>query len=200
MQALVLGLRLPEIRHLEVSARPLGVPRPALGMVAADRLSLARERGAGLRHVVLRRRSFRLGLAGRPFGEPVAPTLVAPRGRPSIAVLRFANLSDDPDRDWLVDGLTEDASTDLAQISGLLVIARHSTFAYKGRGLGPEEIARDLKVRTSVRGSKRRAGDLVRVNVQLGDGPSSSGRSASTTRWAGCRSCRTGSRAGSSPR
>ncbi|NUS68397.1 MAG: adenylate cyclase, partial [Ensifer adhaerens] len=74
-------------------------------------------------------------------------------GRPSIAVLPFVNLSNDPDQDSFADGLTEDLITDLSRSGGLFVIARNSTFAYKGRAMDVRAIAEDLGVRYLLEGS-----------------------------------------------
>jgi adenylate cyclase len=89
--------------------------------------------------------------------------------RPSVAILPFANLSGDPSQDYFADGITEDLITDLAKLSGLDVIARNSAFAYKGKQLGLEAIARELDVRFVVEGSVRRNGDDIRINAQLVD-------------------------------
>lgn len=89
--------------------------------------------------------------------------------KPSIAVLPFDNLSDDPSQDYFADGMTEDLITDLSKISGLFVIARNSSFAYKGRQVKVSQIAEDLGVRYVLEGSVRRAGDQVRINAQLID-------------------------------
>jgi TolB-like protein/class 3 adenylate cyclase/cytochrome c-type biogenesis protein CcmH/NrfG len=88
---------------------------------------------------------------------------------PSIAVLPFTNMSSDPEYEFFADGLTEDLITDLSQTQGLFVIARNSTFAYKGRSIDVRTIARDLGVRYLLEGSARRAGGRVRINVQLID-------------------------------
>jgi TolB-like protein/Tfp pilus assembly protein PilF len=87
----------------------------------------------------------------------------------SIAVLPFANMSDDPSQEYFADGMTEDLITDLAKISGLLVIARNSTFAYKGQSPDVREVARQLDVRYVVEGSVRKAGGRIRINAQLID-------------------------------
>ncbi|MER9302179.1 winged helix-turn-helix domain-containing protein [Mesorhizobium sp. M0293] len=89
--------------------------------------------------------------------------------KPSIAVLPFVNFSNDPEQDSFADGLTEDLITDLSRISGLFVIARNSTFAYKGKAMDVREIAGDLGVRYLLEGSARRAADRVRINAQLVD-------------------------------
>jgi adenylate cyclase len=92
-----------------------------------------------------------------------------PTGPPSVAVLPFDNLGDDPEQEYFADGITEDLITDLAKISGLVVIARNSTFAYKGRPVDAQEVARELGVRYVIEGSVRRAGDRIRINAQLTD-------------------------------
>lgn len=89
--------------------------------------------------------------------------------KPSIAVLPFVNMSADPEYEYFVDGLTEDLITDLSCNSGLFVIARNSTFAYKGKPTDVRQIAKDLGVRYLLEGSTRRAGGRVRINVQLID-------------------------------
>ena len=89
--------------------------------------------------------------------------------KPSIAVLPFANFSNNPEQESFADGLTEDLITDLSRISGLFVIARNSTFAYKGKAKDVREIAEDLGVRYLLEGSARRVEGRVRVNAQLVD-------------------------------
>ena len=79
--------------------------------------------------------------------------------KPSIAVLPFTNMSGNPEQDVFTDGLTEDLITDLSRNAGLFVIARHSTFAYKGRSADIRLIARDLGVRYILEGSARRPPD-----------------------------------------
>jgi TolB-like protein/tetratricopeptide (TPR) repeat protein len=89
--------------------------------------------------------------------------------KPSIAVLPFTNLSDDPSQEYFVDGMTEDLITDLSKISGLFVIARNSSFSYKGQQVKVRQVAEELGVRYVLEGSVRRAGDQVRINAQLID-------------------------------
>lgn len=90
--------------------------------------------------------------------------------KPSIAVLPFANTSDDPDQEYFADGMSEDLITDLSKISGLFVIARNSAFAYKDQRIDVRDVARDLGVKYVLEGSVRRSGDQVRINAQLIDG------------------------------
>jgi adenylate cyclase len=89
--------------------------------------------------------------------------------KPSIAVLPFANISDDEKQEYFSDGITEDLITDLSKISGLFVIARNSTFAYKGKSVGLRQVAKELGVRYILEGSVRKAGQRVRINAQLID-------------------------------
>lgn len=91
---------------------------------------------------------------------------------PSVAVLPFTNMSDDPEQEYFSDGMTDDLITDLSRLSGLLVIARHSVFAYKGKTVNMQKISRELGVRYVLEGSVRRAGDQVRINAQLIDATS----------------------------
>jgi adenylate cyclase len=90
-------------------------------------------------------------------------------GKPSIAVLPFVNMSEDPKQEYFSDGMTEDLITDLSKISGLLVIARNSTFPYKGKRVKVKQVAEELGVRYVLEGSVRRAGVEIRINAQLVD-------------------------------
>ncbi|MBY5552245.1 adenylate cyclase [Rhizobium leguminosarum] len=89
--------------------------------------------------------------------------------KPSIAVLPFVNISNDPEQESFADGLTEDLITDLSRMPGLFVIARSSAFAYKGRPMDVRAIAEELGVRYLLQGSARRAAGQVRINAQLVD-------------------------------
>ena len=89
---------------------------------------------------------------------------------PSIAVLPFDNMSSDAEQEFFVDGLTEDIITELSRFSGLFVISRNSTFTYKGKKFLATDAARELNARYVVEGSVRKAGNRVRINVQLIDG------------------------------
>jgi adenylate cyclase len=89
--------------------------------------------------------------------------------KPSIAVLPFVNLSGDPEQEYFCDGMTEDLITDLSKVSGLFVIARNSTFVYKGKPTKAQEISRELGIRFLLEGSVRKAGNRVRINAQLID-------------------------------
>jgi adenylate cyclase len=89
--------------------------------------------------------------------------------RLSIAVLPFANLSNDPQQDYFADGITDDLTTDLARIPETLVIARNSAFTYKGKVINAEQVGQELGVRYLLEGSVQRSEDQVRVNAQLID-------------------------------
>ena len=87
----------------------------------------------------------------------------------SIAVLPFTNMSGDPEQEYFSDGISEDIITDLSKIAGLTVIARNSSFTYKGRSVDIRTVGRDLGVRSVLEGSIRRAGNRVRITAQLID-------------------------------
>lgn len=87
----------------------------------------------------------------------------------SIAVLPFVNMSADSSQEYFSDGMTESLISDLAQIPGLLVIARNSVFQYKGKAVNPVEVGNDLNVRYILEGSLQRSGDVLRINAQLID-------------------------------
>jgi len=88
---------------------------------------------------------------------------------PSIAVLPFKNISNDPGQDYFSDGMTADLITDLSQISGLSVIARNSVFAYKDTDVDVRRIGRELGVLYVLEGSIRKVGDTVRISARLSD-------------------------------
>ena len=100
--------------------------------------------------------------------EGEQPSLEIPE-EPSIAVLPFTNMSGDSEQEFFADGLTEDIITGLSSVRGLLVIARGSTFVYKGRNEDVKSVARELGVRFVLGGSVRRSADRCRVNVELVD-------------------------------
>ena len=89
--------------------------------------------------------------------------------KPSIAVLAFSNMSGDAEQDYISDGIADDIITELSRSRSLFVIARNSSFTYKGRSVDVKLIARELGVRYVVEGSVRRSGSRIRVNAQLID-------------------------------
>jgi TolB-like protein len=103
------------------------------------------------------------GDARSAAGAPVLPD------RPSIAVLPFVNMSGDPEQEYFADGMVEDIITALSRFRQLFVIARNSTFTYKGRAVDVRQVARELGVRYVLEGSVRKAGRRVRITGQLID-------------------------------
>jgi adenylate cyclase len=108
----------------------------------------------------------RPSLSEPPTGAPATPAL-ALSDKPSIAVLPFQNMSGDPEQEYFVDGIVEDIITGLSRIKWLFVIARNSTFAYKGRAVDLKQVGRELGVRYVLEGSLRKAGNRVRITGQL---------------------------------
>jgi adenylate cyclase len=105
--------------------------------------------------------------AGGAALVPPPPATLAVPDRPSIAVLPFDNMTSDPDQDYFADGIAEDLITALSRFRELFVIARNSTFVFKGTPIDIKEVGRRLGVRYVVEGSLRRTGNRVRVTAQL---------------------------------
>src|SRR5262249_50302059 len=97
---------------------------------------------------------------------PVRPALPLP-DKPSIAVMPFENLNRDPKQEYFADGVSEDIITELSRFSLLFVIARNSSFKYKGQAVDLRQIGRELGVQYALEGSIRRGGDRVRITAQL---------------------------------
>ena len=117
-------------------------------------------------------RAYRVKVEGDTTSKPdsaVDGIERSPPDKPSIAVLPFTNMSGDPEQEYFSDGITDDIITDLSKLSGLLVIARNSTFTYKGRPVDVRQVGRELKVSHVLEGSVRRAGGRVRITSQLLD-------------------------------
>jgi TolB-like protein/class 3 adenylate cyclase/Flp pilus assembly protein TadD len=161
---------------------PINVYRVLLDPADAGRIVTPRNAYGALRQRWLVAAAFMIvvALAGgglwwsRPWAPQFEPASIERMAhplpdKPSIAVLPFTNMSDDPSQEYFADGMTEDLITDLSKISGLFVIARNSTFAYKGTSLDVRRAAEELGVRYVLEGSVRRVGDQVRINAQLID-------------------------------
>src|SRR6266850_517853 len=135
---------------------------------AAGKLDLAFEDMGeqSLKNIVRPVRVYRIRVGGPP--EPARPALALP-DKPSIAVLPFANLTGDPEQEYFADGMVEEIITALSQIRWLFVIARNSTFTYKGRLVDMKEAGRELGVRYALEGSVRKASGRVRITAQLID-------------------------------
>jgi adenylate cyclase len=108
----------------------------------------------------------RPALGGTPAMLPQSTAAREP-DRPSLAVLPFANLSGDPGQDYFADGMVEEITTALSRVRWFLVIARNSSFTYKGRAVDVKRVGHELGVRYVLEGSVRKAGDRVRITVQL---------------------------------
>lgn len=103
---------------------------------------------------------------GTPFTGGAIKPLSLP-DRPSIAVLPFVNMGGDPEQDYFADGMVEDIITALSRFKSLFVIARHSSFAYKGKSPDIRQVGRDLGVRYVLEGSVRKSGSRLRITAQL---------------------------------
>jgi adenylate cyclase len=104
-----------------------------------------------------------------PAAVPAANAPLPLPSKPSIAVMPFANLSGDPDQEYFVDGMVVEITNALSRFKSLFVIASGSTLSLKGNGVGPLEAAQQLGVRYVLEGSVRKAGNRVRISVQLID-------------------------------
>src|SRR4029077_13588776 len=103
----------------------------------------------------------------RPNGASKAATELALPSKPSIAVLPFDNMSADQEQEYFCDGIVEEIITGLSRIRWMFVIARNSSFVYKGRAQNVRQIGRELGVRYALEGSVRKAANRMRINAQL---------------------------------
>jgi len=106
--------------------------------------------------------------AARSVGKDDLPD-APPRTKPSIAVLPFTNMSGDPEQEYFADGMADDIITELSRMPWFSVIARNSSFAYKGQAFDIKQIGRELGVAYVLEGSVRRSGNRLRINAQLVD-------------------------------
>jgi TolB-like protein len=121
-------------------------------------------------HTGLKLREMLDSLPGEDADKtPVSDAAPKPLDRPSLAVLPFTNMSGDPQQEYLADGITEDLITALARLRWLFLIARNSSFAYKGKSVDVRQVAQELGVRYVLEGSVRVAGGRIRVAAQLID-------------------------------
>jgi len=112
--------------------------------------------------------TYRARFVDVPTSRTSASILPLP-DKPSIAVLPFTNLSSDPEQDYFADGIAEDIITALSHFKALFVIARNSSFTYKGRAVDVKQVGRELGVRYVLEGSVRKAANRVRITGQLVD-------------------------------
>jgi len=143
--------------------------------IAALRRALAAETGGENWIETLPRRGYRyvgptvaIGDLDAEATAQASPELSLP-DTPSIAVLPFSNLSGDPEQEYFADGIVDDIITALSRIKWLFVIARNSSFTYRGRSADPKQVGRQLGVRYILEGSVRKAADRVRISGQLVD-------------------------------
>jgi adenylate cyclase len=174
------GLRMPDsVLHLWSAGVDVRVVPIAIG-VAVVAIALIMQGHALLPVPFGETQIARAGSAVAPsVGAAVPPTPVArfplkdapeslpPLGKPSIAVLAFTNMSGDIDQEYFSDGIAEDIITQLSHSSALNVIARNSSFTYKGQAIDVKQIGREFGVRYVLEGSVRRDGERVRVTTQL---------------------------------
>jgi adenylate cyclase len=139
--------------------------RQVQGKVAANFVDTGEQ---SLKNIPRPVRVYRVEVDGERATEPAVSPL-PPSDRPSIAVLPFQNMSGDPEQDHFCDGLVEDIITTLSKLAGLRVIARNSSFVYKGRSVDVREAAKQLGVRYVLEGSVRKSGNRIRVTAQLID-------------------------------
>jgi TolB-like protein len=165
---------------VNVAARLEGLAEPGGICVSArvqedavGRLDLAFEDMGeqALKNIARPVRVYRVREPGGASKSPAAPSLPLP-DKPSIAVLPFANLSGDPEQEYFADGMVEEIITALSRIRWLFVIARYSSFTYKGQSVDVKQIGRELGVRYVLEGSVRKAGGRVRITAQLIDAQS----------------------------
>jgi TolB-like protein/class 3 adenylate cyclase/Flp pilus assembly protein TadD len=159
--------------RIEGIAEPGGISisedawRQVQGKVAANFVDAGEQ---SLKNIARPVRVYRLDLVQKTASASQAPrpTLGLP-DKPSIAVLAFNNMSGDPEQEYFSDGISEDIITDLSKLSEIHVIARNSTFTYKGKPVDVKQVGRDLGVHYVLEGSVRKAGNRVRVTGQLID-------------------------------
>jgi len=157
--------------RLEALAEPGGICVSArVQEDAAGKLDLAFDDigEQQLKNIARPVRAYRVVTAARPAMPPPGSDPPLP-DKPSIAVLPFANMSGDPEQEYFADGMVEEIITALSRIRWLFVIARNSTFTYKGQAVDVKQVGRELGVRYVLEGSVRKAGGHVRITGQLID-------------------------------
>ena len=150
----------------------INAARTAIGDNGKEQKLIRTVARKGLRFVgVVQRTQPALSRRGSPIQptKPSAASPVPPSDRPAIAVLPFTNMSGDPEQEYFSDGISEDIITALSKLRWFLVIARNSSFVYKGKAVHMKQIAEELGVGYVVEGSVRKSGDHVRITAQLND-------------------------------
>jgi adenylate cyclase len=155
--------------RVESIAEPGGISvsedawRQVQGKIAANFADTGEQ---SLKNITRPVRVYRVEFGKHRPAELAAPTSPAP-DKPSIAVLPFQNMSGDPEQDYFCDGLVEDIITTLSKLDGLRIIARNSSFVYKGRPVDVRIAAKELGVRYVLEGSVRKSGNRIRITAQL---------------------------------
>jgi adenylate cyclase len=163
---------LAEPGGIVVSDAVHGAVRSRVGAEFVDR---GEQQVKNIRHPV---RAFYVASTGSAAGTSAistaspTPSMPPAPAKPSLAVLPFDNMSGDPEQEYFADGITEDIITDVSKISGLFVIARNSSFAFKKQSVDVKDVGRKLGVKHVLEGSVRKSGMRVRINVQLIDAES----------------------------
>ena len=172
----ILGDGVNVAARIEGIAEPGGISisedawRQVQGKVAANFVDAGEQ---SLKNIARPVRVYRLDLAQKVVTASEVPRpMPAQSDKPSIAVLAFNNMSGDPEQEYFSDGISEDIITDLSKLSELRVIARNSTFTYKGKPVDVKQVGRELGVGYVLEGSVRKAGNRVRVSGQLIDAAS----------------------------
>jgi TolB-like protein len=160
---------------VNIAARLEGIAEPGSICISDDAYRQVRDKldiafeDAGeqqLKNIARPVRVYRLKLGDGGATQPTTPVLALP-DKPSIAAMPFQNMSGDPEQDYFCDGMVEDIITGLSRIRWLFVIARNSSFVYKGRTVDIKQVGRELGVRYVLEGSVRKAAGRVRITTQL---------------------------------
>jgi adenylate cyclase len=158
--------------RLEGIAEPGGICisddafRQVRGKIEAEFADIGEQ---SLKNIARPLRVYRTGPASAPEQLTAPPAALPLPDKPSIAVLPFANMSGDPEQEYFADGMVEEIITALSRIRWLFVIARNSTFTYKGKAVDVKQVGRELGVRYVLEGSVRKGGNRVRITAQLID-------------------------------
>jgi TolB-like protein len=161
--------------RLEGIAEPGGICisddafRQVRGKIEAEFADIGEQ---SLKNIARPMRVYRIGPASAPETATTPPTALPLPDKPSIAVLPFTNMSGDPEQEYFADGMVEEIITALSRIRWLFVIARNSTFTYKGQAVDVKQVGRELGVRYVLEGSVRKSGQRVRITGQLLDAQS----------------------------
>jgi TolB-like protein/class 3 adenylate cyclase len=160
---------------VNIAARLEGIAEPGGICLSEDAYRQVRDRMKepfvdlgehNLKNIARPVRVYRIEMAPPVAEETPRPDLALPH-KPSIAVLAFQNMSGDPEQDYFADGMVEDITTGLSRINWLFVIARNSSFVYKGNAVDVKQVGRELGVRYVMEGSVRKGSNRLRINCQL---------------------------------